>query len=252
MSQPKVRTFGAGRFFGINNVSAPTPMRSITTQDQSVDFKRSTKSLFGEKQFAAEIAAGEMQVTGKVTMGGLNARMFADLLFGDGSTTGQILQADRESGTIPAATTYTVTVANSANFTTDLGVVYATGANAGKPLVCVSAAPAAGQYSVAAGVYTFAAADAGANVKLSYLYTQATSGETIAMTNQDQGPTGNFTSVMAMLYGTNQNILTLNNSIATDGGIATKGSDFAKPTFGFECATDSNDQLGTFSFAQAA
>lgn len=252
MSQPAVRTFGAGRFFGINNVTAPTPMRSITTQDQSVDFKRSTKSLYGDRQFAAEVAAGEMQVSGKVTMGGLNARMFADLLFADGSTTGQTGQADDEAGTVPGSTAYTVTVTNSATFTTDLGVRYASGANANKPLVRVASAPAAGQYTVSAGVYTFAAADANANVKVSYLYTIANTGATISLANQMQGPTGNFTGVMAFLYGANQNILTLNNCIATDGSIASKGSDFAKPTFGFDCATDTNDTLGSFSFAQAA
>ena len=49
----------------------------------------------------------------------------------------------------------------------DLGVTYA---ESGAPLTAVAAAPAAGQYSVAAGVYSFAAADAGASISLSYGY----------------------------------------------------------------------------------
>lgn len=49
----------------------------------------------------------------------------------------------------------------------DLGVVYA---ESGAPLQAVSASPSAGQYAVAAGLYTLAAADAGAALALSYGY----------------------------------------------------------------------------------
>ena len=40
----------------------------------------------------------------------------------------------------------------------------------GAPLTAVSASPAAGQYSVSAGVYSFSAADAGQSVSISYGY----------------------------------------------------------------------------------
>jgi hypothetical protein len=49
----------------------------------------------------------------------------------------------------------------------DLGVTY--GSN-GAPFVAVSSNPAAGQYSVSAGLYTFAAGDSGAAVAISYGY----------------------------------------------------------------------------------
>jgi hypothetical protein len=49
----------------------------------------------------------------------------------------------------------------------DLGVAYAV---SGAPLTAVEASPTAGQYLVAAGVYNFAAADAGASISLSYGY----------------------------------------------------------------------------------
>jgi hypothetical protein len=49
----------------------------------------------------------------------------------------------------------------------DLGVIYAEN---DASLTAVEAAPAAGQYAVADGVYSFAAADAGASVSLSYGY----------------------------------------------------------------------------------
>lgn len=62
------------------------------------------------------------------------------------------------------ATPYKVTVAQSAAFSCDQLVSYANGTK----LARVSANPAAGQYSVAAGVYTFAAADTGQSLTFTY------------------------------------------------------------------------------------
>ncbi len=63
-------------------------------------------------------------------------------------------------------TTFTVTATHSAVFVLDNGVTYANGT----ALVKVDTGPGLGQYSVASGVYTFAAADASAHVLVSYLY----------------------------------------------------------------------------------
>lgn len=62
------------------------------------------------------------------------------------------------------ATPYKVTVAQSAVFSCDQSVSYASGTK----LARVSASPAAGQYTVLAGVYTFAAADAGQSLTFVY------------------------------------------------------------------------------------
>lgn len=241
------KIFGAGRFFGINSVTNPTPMRSLLPQDISIDFKQGTKELRGEKKLPAAIAAGDMSVTGKITLGDNPARMYADFLFSTAGTTGQILEADKEAWAIPG-TPYQVTVANSTTFTTDLGVLDPV---TGKTYTRVASAPATGQYSVAAGVYTFAAADTTKNVVISYLYTNAVTGEQFVVANSLQGPAGAFQAVMTFFYGTDQDVFVLNNCIATDAAIASKQGDFAKPTFGFMAATDSSDNLGTLSFAQA-
>lgn len=241
-------TFGAGRFFGVNNVSNPTPARTYVQQDMSIDFKQATKELYGEKKFAVAVAAGEMSVTGKVSMGAPNARMLGEYLFNTAGSSGQILEADKEAGTVPGSSTYTVTVANSANWSTDLGVMKVDGT----VMTRVASGAAAGQYSVAAGVYTFASADANANVLISYLWANSGQGEKLALANSAQGPAGAFTAVMAFLYGAQMDVLTLNNAIATDVGFATKQGDFDKPTFGFMCAVDTSDNLGTFSFQDAA
>lgn len=242
------KVFSPGRFFGINNVSNPTPTRAYVPQDMSIDFKQSTKELFGEKKFSVAVAAGEMSITGKVTMGAQNVRILADLLFNVTGTSGTIAEADKEAAAIPA-TPFQVTVANGATWTTDLGVTKTDGT----VLTRVASAPATGQYSVAAGgVYTFAAADTTNNVLISYLYTIAASGEKLTLANAFQGPTGSFTAVMVFPYGSDQDVLTLNNAILQDHGIATKLGDFAKPTLGFMASTDSSDVLGTYAFAQAA
>jgi hypothetical protein len=243
------KIFSPGRFFGINNVSNPTPARAYVPQDMSIDFKQTTKELFGEKKFSVAVAAGEMSITGKVTMGAQNARILADLLFNVSGVSGTIAHVDKEAATIPS-TPFQITVANGATWTTDLGVMLASD---GTVFIRVASAPATGQYSVAAGgVYTFAAADTGKAMVISYLYTIASSGEKLTLSNQLQGPTGSFTGVMVFPYGSDQDVLTLNNCIPQDHGLATKLSDFGKPTLGFMASTDSADVLGTYAFSQAA
>lgn len=75
-----------------------------------------------------------------------------------------------EAASIPGSTAYEVTpLAPWGPWQSDQGVTYANGT----PLVPVPSSPSAGQYSVAAGVYTFAAADAGKAVLISYGYTPA-------------------------------------------------------------------------------
>lgn len=246
------KIFGQGRFFGISNVTAPTPARFGLVQDQTITFKRSTKSIFGENQLAADVSSAELEVTGKVTYGTSNPRISADLMFGVAGSTGQTLEADNELGTASASI---VTVANSANWTQDLGVVAVT---TGKRMVRVASGPVAGvSYTVAAGVYTFAAGDSTIQVKISYLWTSSASGESVVITNQPMGRVGGFTGVMVFPW-TNpsgvveQDVLTLNSCVASDNEISTKLGDYSKPTFGFMAATDANDTLGTFAFSQAA
>jgi subtilisin family serine protease len=71
-----------------------------------------------------------------------------------------------EYGIIPAAAPFTVTVANVAAWASNNWVAYYVEYTA---LKLVTANPAAGEYSVAAGVYTFNAADAGKAILISYV-----------------------------------------------------------------------------------
>lgn len=75
-----------------------------------------------------------------------------------------------EAQTVPGSGNYTVAPnAPHGSFGLDLGVNYANG----MAFACVTASPAVGQYSVTGGIYTFAAADAGASIRLNYSYIPA-------------------------------------------------------------------------------
>jgi hypothetical protein len=81
-------------------------------------------------------------------------------------TAGFVVQ--NEAQTVPASSVYSVAVnAPNGNWAVDQGVTYA---SSGTALTPVASAPAQGQYSVAAGLYTFNAADASQAVLISYSY----------------------------------------------------------------------------------
>jgi hypothetical protein len=75
-----------------------------------------------------------------------------------------------EPAIVPAAAPYEVLAQEPyGDWASDCGVAYANGAS----LTAVAVAPGAGQYTIAAGVYTFSAADAGADVLIDYGYVPA-------------------------------------------------------------------------------
>jgi Phage gp6-like head-tail connector protein len=79
-------------------------------------------------------------------------------------------QITSESAIIPTTSPYSVTAqAPCGDWASDGGVVYSSGG----PLSAVTGNPTAGQYAVASGVYSFAQADAGSTVLLTYGYVPA-------------------------------------------------------------------------------
>jgi hypothetical protein len=116
-------------------------------QDVSVDFSFNVKELYGQNQFPLAVARSTAKVTGEAKLARISARTFADLFFGQPLVSGQQATSYHEAATVPAATPFTVTVANAVTFVADLGVTYAL---TGLPLQKVASTPAQGQYSVAA------------------------------------------------------------------------------------------------------
>lgn len=244
--------FGAGQFWGTQNTSAnPTPVSFGALQSASVDFTSNTKELFGSYQLPLAIGRGTMKVDGKAEVAQFSGRILSDLFFGISKSVGQTLVANAEAGTIPSTTPYTVTVANSTGFVTDLGVKYAA---TGIPLVRVAATPAAGQYTVAAGAYTFAAADQGLGVAISYTYTPSTNttGETVTMTNQLIGTAPTFQAVVSQVFNGERITLTLASCVASKYTFATKLEDFNIPEFDFSAFVNAANTLGTISLGEAS
>ena len=174
--------FGVGQLALIPSGSNPTPVPIAILMDVSIDISFDLKELRGSYQFPIDVAKGNGKITGKAKHANILGAALQAALSGATSATGQILGVAGEAATIPA-TPFQVTVTNSATFSADLGVLNLT---SGKYMSRVASAPATGQYSVAAGVYTFAAADTTNNLAISYSYT-ATTGKTTSLSNQLMG-----------------------------------------------------------------
>lgn len=132
----------------------------------------------GQIQFTAGVNAGLRRSIRTYTRAGGTLTLTAPLPFapaaGDGFTVlpgcDHALPSLTASVTVPAGGG-TVIVAGGAVDYADLGVTYAAGPNAGVPLLKLKTGtvPSAGQYDVAGNSYTFAAADAGAALTVSYV-----------------------------------------------------------------------------------
>lgn len=244
--------FGSGALWGTATATNPTPSRFGGLQECSIDFSANVKELYGQYQFPLTVARGTVKVAGKAKFGQIQGRIFNDLFFSGTSSTGQILVSDNEEGLIPASSSYVVTVANSTTWTVDLGVRYAA---TGIPMTRVASAPTIGQYTVAAGVYTFATADASTAVQISYEYTQSTSGQTITVSNQLLGVAPVFQPVMKQVYtnpaGVSQQFV-MSMAAATSSKLSfdTKLEDFMQPELDFSCFCNSANVLGTISLAE--
>lgn len=243
------KVFGSGYFYAIPNVTNPNPTSFGATQSVSCDFKRDLKYLHGTNQLPIESASGKTTVSGKSEMATVNGRLINDLLLGGSMAAGENQIVRGEVHAIPGTGPFTITIAppGSGTFGKNLGVKYVA---TNVPLVQVASAPATGQYSVTGAVFTFAAADDGLSVSFDYSYSITTAGQTVTMTNQPMGKTGNFTSVIALNFGTDQNLIQLNNCMSGGWSLSTKLDDFAMPSFEYGAATDDTDTLGTMSFAQ--
>lgn len=239
-------SFGSGVLYGVPSAANSTPARFGGLQEVSLDFSFNVKELYGQYQFPLAIARGTGKVQAKAKQANIHSLMFNQIFFGQSLVTGETSVAVEEAGTVPSPTgPYTITVANSATFVADLGVTYTL---TGLPLTCVATAPTTGQYSYSAGVYTFAAADAGLGVKLNYSYTVAASGKKLVINNQLLGQSPFFQAAFTTVYNSKRCSFILNKCISNKLTFATKLEDFVIPEFDFSCFADDGGVIGTLSF----
>ena len=247
MSSPTSLAFGSGVLVG--TPSGGAPVQFGTLQECSVDFAFTTKALMGQYQFPVAVARGAGKITGNAKFANIDGTLFNEIFFGQTGSTGQKFWSYNEAGTVPASSPYTVTVTNSAHFDEDLGVQYYA---SGLRLLQVASGPTVGQYSVSAGVYTFAAADEGKAVLISYSYTSTASGLNTVIANKLMGIAPTF---QIDFYNTNPNVagaqwsLRLYACMSSKLTLASKLEDFTIPEMGFEAFCNAANNLGEINTA---
>lgn len=239
-------TFGAGDLFATllrdangNAVTNPTPIRVAGLQEMSIDFAGDIKQFHGQQRFALAVAQGKVKTTGKFKGALINGQALNTLFFGSGLTGGTMkaIQADTTGALVPTTPfTITPTVPSSGTWADDLGVVSATG----RVMTRVASAPTSGQYSVNAGVYTFAAADVGVRMYISFSYTfSATDAKRIQLLNLPMGNTPQFKLFYQGAFQGKRSLVVLESVTSTKLMLfSTKNDDFSVPEIDFSAQAD--------------
>jgi hypothetical protein len=247
--------FGAGVMYGTpltdafgNAITVSTPLQLGVTQDVSVDISGDLKMLHGQNQFPVAVGRGKGKITGKIKFGQWNGAVINSLFFGQTMTSGlTAIQNDTVGSVIPTTPfQITPTIPVSGTWSVDLGVINASG----NPMTKVASAPAVGQYSVAAGVYTFAAADAAQTVFINFQYTAtSTVAKKSTILNVAMGAAPTFRCDFGNQYGGNGLNLSLFACISNKFTFSTKLDDFTIPEIDFEAFANSANQVGLWSTA---
>jgi len=235
--------FGLGSLFSRN--SDGTCVEFGTLQECSFSFSFDKKELFGRKQIAVKVARGKGKADGKASFANINALSLNQILGGT-VTTGQLKVAEPILATVPAVTTFTVTIGtipDSGTLGKLLAVYDVSDPTTKKLMTKVASAPATGQYSFATTIMTFAAADANKKIQYIFDYT-VTTGKTITITNNNMGTAPTFEIEMyATLDGKNITLL-LNACTTNKLDLNFKQEDFLIPGFDFSAFADSSDIVG--------
>lgn len=232
-----------------NALANPTPVQFGVLQDTSIDFSFDVKELFGQYQFPVAVARGKGKIQGKSKFAQMNGLTLNNVFFGQTLASGILSDVIDTVGTAIPGTPYqiTPTVPSSGTWTNDLGVI---GPN-GVIWQRVVSAPATGQYSVASGVYTFAAADTGLVMRISYQYTAtSTSAKKMTINNVLMGQAPQFKLDFYMPYNGKNFVLTLPACIATKLTFATKLDDFLIPEFDFSGFADGSNNIAYIGLSE--
>ena len=241
--------FGSGVLIG--TPQGGSPINFGLAQEVSLSIATTTKPLYGQYNFHVAIGAGTRKMTGKAKMARISGQALGSLFFGIAPSLGVTQTQFGEAASVPASSPFTYSTTFRTTFVADQGVVYAASA---LPLKQVASAPALGQYSVAAGVYTFAAADASAAILISYTYTNAAGGESVAVASQLIGPSINFSANLFAADPTNgkQFSVLLYNCVAEKLSLGTKLEDFVLPELDFQCFANAAGQVCQLNFGDVA
>lgn len=241
--------FGSGVLIG--TPQGGSPINFGLAQEISLNVSTTTKALYGQNNFPVAIGAGTRKMSGKAKLARISGAALGSLFLGSSPSAGGTITQFGEATSVPSTSPYAYNVSCKSTFASDQGVVYAA---TGLPLKQVSASPTTGQYTVAAGVYTFSAGDAGAAVLISYGYTVATGSTNVVVTSQPLGPTISFSANLFAADPTTgkQFSVLLYNCVAEKLSMGTKLEDFVLPELDFQCFANAAGQVCQFNFGDAA
>lgn len=245
--------FGAGSVFGIpiqdaagNAITNGTPIQIGVMQEMSLEFSGDVKELYGQNQFAVDVGRGKAKVGGKIKGAQVSGAAINSLFFGQTmvSGTGMAAYIDSTGAAIPATPfQITPTPPSTGTFVEDLGVRDSNGLAMTK----VASTPAAGQYSVSAGVYLFNTADTGKTVFINYRYSYTLlSGKQITVNNVQMGAAPLLRTLMQVDYRGKRALVILPNALFTKMALfSTKLDDYSIPEEDFSCFADSSGNVAT-------
>jgi hypothetical protein len=230
-------------------IANPTPVQFGVAQEIGLDVSFDTKMLYGQNQFPVAVGRGKGKITGKVKAAQVNGALFNSIMFGQGLTSGIIADVYDVVGAAIPGTPYqiTPTVPSSGTWTFDLGVRDSNGV----PMTRVASGPTTGQYSVAAGVYTFAAADTTKVVYINFQYTAtSTTAKKSTLVNPLMGYAPSFRADLYLPYNGKTLIVTANNCVANKLSLATKLDDFVIPEYNFDAFADAAGNVLTYALSE--
>jgi hypothetical protein len=241
--------FGSGVLFGrsIDN-NPPTPVRFGALQGASIEFAYNIKELYGSYQFPLALGRGTGKITGKADFAQLNAQVYNDLFFGN---------ANPAAGSAPISIAEACTVANTvnvahngANFVRDLGVVLASDNSLFTRVTGNVVANATYAVNESSGAYSFNSGQAGANVLISYEWTDGANGKTISITNQLLGNAPAFLAAFQTTFRSKTLTLVLNACMSSKLSLPSKLEDFEIPSFDWQSFADAAGNIGTMYLAE--
>src|SRR6218665_1865645 len=243
--------FGTGKLIAVptadaagNAIATPTPVQLGTLQEVSLDLSVDIKTLHGAGKYPVAVGQGKGKTDLKAKYADINGGVLGSLFMGRQATAGIKSSVFDFATAVPASSPYTVTVAppSSGTFVADLGVIDST---TGNPMTRVAAAPATGQYTVASGVYTFAAADQGKAVFINYEYSAvSTTGQVFNLTSDLMGYTPSFSILLKQQYDGKNIVVKLNRCVSGKLNVPLKNEDFALYDFEATAFTDAANSLG--------
>lgn len=245
--------FGAGKLIAVpkkdylgNDIANPTPVVLGALQDVSIDLSVELKTLYGANRYPLAVGQGKAKPDIKAKYADINGGALGSLFFGKTASAGIKAAAIDVAGTVPAATTYTITptVPGTGTYVSDLGVL---NSNTGVQMTRVASAPATGQYSVntGTGVYTFAAADANLPVKISFEYTAtSTTGQVYQITNDIMGYTPAFSILLQSSYQGKTLVVKFTNAVSGKLSLPLKNDDFTISDFEATAFDDGAGSIG--------